>query len=89
MIKNINFFKILFVLKNRNSYINTGDLAGEAKINYKNISKYLTSLEEKGFIERDVYQEGKIRFIFNSLTLKGENYDIPSFYELILKKNYL
>ena len=84
----LNIYKILFILKNGNDSINTGELAKETKINYKNIGQYLSKLEEMGYIEREVYQEGKKRFIINSLTTKGKNYNIPNFFLLFLRNFY-
>lgn len=88
IIKNLNFLKILFVLKKINYSINTGELAEETKINYKNIGRYLSRLEEMGYIDRNIYQEGKKRLIINSLTMKGENYEIPNFYQIFLSNFY-
>lgn len=88
MKENINFLKILFILKKFNDSITTGELAELTKINYKNIGRYLAILEEMGYLERDIFQEGKKRFILNLLTSKGIDYEIFSFYKLYLKNYY-
>ena len=88
IIWNINYFKILFILKSGNDFINTRELAEETKINYKNIGRYLSSLEDMGYIEREIFQEGKKRFIMNSLTIKGKNYKIHPFYRGLLENFY-
>ena len=88
IIRNINFLKILFVLKKINYSINTGELAEKTKINFKNIGRYLSTLEDRGYIKREIYQEGKKRIIINSLIMKGENYEIPNFYRIFLANFY-
>ena len=85
---NLIFLKILFILKENSYSINTGELAEKTKINKKNIGRYLSSLEEMEYIERDIFQEGKKRFILNLLTSKGIDYEIPRFYKLYFKNYY-
>jgi len=84
IIKNINFLKILFVLKKDQNLITTKELAEMTNINYKNIGKYLSRLEQLNFIEREPFQDGKRKYIFNSLTTKGEQLEISPFYISIL-----
>ena len=55
----INLYKILFILQKNNDVITTGDLALSTKINYKNIGRYLTILEEQDLISREIYQDKK------------------------------
>ena len=88
LIKNINYLKILFILKNGHDSINTGELAEETKINHKNIGRYLSVLEKLAYIEREINQEGKKRIIMNTITTKGENYKIPNSYLIFLELYY-
>jgi len=76
----------MFILKRENCTITTGELAVLTKINYKNIGRYLNYLEEKDLIDREIYQEKKRRYILNLLTQKGEAFDIPQNYNLLLEK---
>jgi len=85
LIKNINFLKIIFVLKKDQNSITTKELADATNINYKNIGKYLSRLEKLGFVEREIFQDGKIRYILNFLADKGERFEITPFYSLIVK----
>jgi DNA-binding MarR family transcriptional regulator len=75
--KNLN--NIIFILQQGNNNITTGKLAILTKINYKNIGRYLNILEGRDLINREFYQVKKKRFILNSLTEKGEMFQIPFF----------
>ncbi len=84
----INLFKILFILQKDNYSIPTMELAELTGIIYKNIGRYLSLLEERDLIDREIYQDKKKRYILNSLTWKGRRFTIPQFYWHFLKNLY-
>ncbi|KKN61165.1 hypothetical protein LCGC14_0524600 [marine sediment metagenome] len=83
-----NLYKIIFILQRENYSITTGELALLTKINYKNIGRYLNLLVEQDLIDREIYQDKKIRYILNSLTRKGEVFVIHQFYQHFLEFFY-
>lgn len=84
----LNLYKIIFILQRENNSISTMGLAKLTIINYKNIGRYLNILEDKDVISREIYQNKKKRYIFNSLTRKGESFIIPQNYSLFLENFY-
>ena len=84
----LNLYKILFILQRETNPIITGDLASLTKINFKNIGRYLSFLEEKGLVKRNTNQIEKKRYIQNSLTRNGENFIIPDIYQKFLEIFY-
>lgn len=86
--RNINYLKILFILKKSNNSIPTGELARETKINNKNISRYLIFLKNEGLIVRENYQVKKKRYVLNSLSKNGKNFIISDFYQKFLEFFY-
>ncbi len=84
----LNLYKILFILQRETNPIITGELARLTKINFKNIGRYLTFLEEIGLVNREINQVKKKRYILNSLTRNGENFSLPDIYQKFLENFY-